>query len=60
MLRRLQICICFFLVLLSHKNFAQDIDPSVSSDTKYREDQFYIGLTYNILSDVPSGVNTRG
>ena len=60
MLRRLQICIYLFLALLSYKNFAQDIDPDTYNDTKYREDQFYIGATYNLLSDVPSGVNIRG
>ncbi|RDK88274.1 porin family protein [Marinirhabdus gelatinilytica] len=29
-------------------------------DLKYREDQFYLGITYNILSDVPSAVNLSG
>ncbi|PVW14357.1 porin family protein [Marixanthomonas spongiae] len=29
-------------------------------DTRYREDQFYIGLNYNIISSVPRGVNSRG
>jgi hypothetical protein len=60
MLRRLQICIYFVLALLSYKNFAQDIAPNSDSDTKYREDQFYIGVTYNLLTDVPTGVKIRG
>ena len=55
MLRRLHICICLFLALLSLKNYAQEIAPNDDSDTKYREDQFYIGITYNLLSDVPVG-----
>jgi len=29
-------------------------------DLKYREDQFYLGITYNLLSSVPSAVNIRG
>jgi hypothetical protein len=60
MLRRLHICICLFLALLSLKNYAQEIAPNDDSDTKYREDQFYIGITYNLLSDVPDGVKIRG
>jgi hypothetical protein len=60
MFRRLQICIYLFLALLSCKSFSQDITLIDDSDTKYREDQFYIGATYNLLSDVPSGVKIRG
>jgi hypothetical protein len=60
MLRRFQICIYFFLALISYKNYAQDKATNVDSDTKYREDQFYIGVTYNLLSDVPTGVKVRG
>jgi hypothetical protein len=29
-------------------------------DSQYREDQFYLGITYNLLSSVPSAVNIRG
>lgn len=29
-------------------------------DLKYREDQFYLGITYNLLSSVPAAVNLRG
>jgi hypothetical protein len=60
MLRCLQICIFIFLALLSCESFAQDIVPKSDGDTKYREDQFYIGVTYNLISDVPSGVQIRG
>jgi len=60
MLRCSQICIYFFLALLSSEIFAQDIIPDSDIDTEYREDQFYIGVTYNLLSDVPTGVKTRG
>lgn len=29
-------------------------------DEKYREDQFYVGITYNLISDVPDNVNLKG
>ncbi len=29
-------------------------------DLRYREDQFYFGITYNLLMNAPSGVNSRG
>ena len=47
--------LCCFL------GFSQDeISQDSIVDTKYREDQFYIGVNYNIVTDVPSGVKTRG
>lgn len=39
---------------------AQDTIPAAQIDSLYREDQFYIGITYNLINDVPSGVNARG
>ncbi len=39
---------------------AQDSLNISSLDTKYREDQFYIGFTYNLLTQVPSNVNLNG
>lgn len=35
-------------------------EKDVNADTKYREDQFYLGVTYNLLASVPSAVNTTG
>ena len=29
-------------------------------DFRYREDQFYFGITYNVLMDTPPGINSRG
>jgi hypothetical protein len=40
-------------------SLAQDTIP-IPSDPVYREDQFYIGITYNVITDVPSDVTTRG
>ncbi len=53
--------ILFFIGIcsLGYIGFAQD---SIQNpyDQHYREDQFYIGLTYNVITDVPSNVATRG
>lgn len=50
-----------FLMLLSVSNLVAqqaDIPASASGqvDSLYREDQFYLGITYNILRDRPEGV----
>ncbi|RMA66279.1 porin family protein [Ulvibacter antarcticus] len=50
----------FNLLFTSLVIIAQDTTAISSGDTKYREDQFYIGATYNLLSNVPSGVKIRG
>jgi hypothetical protein len=50
----------FCLVLFSLNVIAQDTIPKTSVDDKYREDQFYIGASYNLLSNVPKGVKIRG
>lgn len=52
--------VLFLMVLFSFEGIAQDANAEVIEDTKYREDQFYVGATYNLLSNVPSGVNIRG
>lgn len=39
---------------------AQDSIPTSLGDAKYREDQFYVGATYNLLTNVPSGVSILG
>ena len=42
---------------------AQDVNEVALDsviDTKYREDQFYIGATYNILFNKPEGMSQRG
>ncbi|WP_374957286.1 outer membrane beta-barrel protein [Gilvibacter sp.] len=36
------------------------VKDSVPVDEKYREDQFYFGLTYNLLTDTPANVKIRG
>lgn len=46
-----------FFLLLSLSIWAQDTIPNTKElDLNYREDQFYIGITYNILQNKPSGL----
>lgn len=39
---------------------AQDIPSVQEIDSLYREDQFYVGVTYNILVNTPEGVSNEG
>lgn len=52
----------FYLVfsLLTFSGIAQDTISKIQGDLKYREDQFYIGITYNLLSSIPDGVYPEG
>lgn len=38
----------------------EQVTDSVPPDPKFREDQFYFNVTYNLLSDIPSDVSIRG
>ena len=60
MSKRISFFLNFCLVLFGLNVIAQDTIPKSSADTKYREDQFYIGASYNLLSSVPDGVKVRG
>jgi len=48
------------MLLLPHLFYGQDSLQGPNVDTKYREDQLYAGVTYNILTKVPSNVNLNG
>ena len=48
------------LGLLSLTSHSQDEAAISLTDSLYREDQFYFGITYNISSSVPSGINPLG
>ncbi|HMI08414.1 MAG TPA: porin family protein [Flavobacterium sp.] len=57
------------LFLIAAKAFSQNTDsetakqkktlppPMIAVDSLYREDQFYVGFTYNLLLDTPDGVS---
>jgi hypothetical protein len=53
-------CILLFVMFFTFQGSAQDTIPKSPADAKYREDQFYAGATYNLITDVPSGVSIRG
>lgn len=57
MLQKYFFLICFFCVGIL---YAQQEISGDSLDTKYREDQFYIGITYNLLLYKPENVQSRG
>ncbi|MAP55623.1 porin family protein [Altibacter sp.] len=52
-------CIFFLTFFALTKGIAQDTLVK-KVDSLYREDQFYLGITYNFLSAVPDDVSIRG
>ena len=38
----------------------EEIISKKIDDLKYREDQFYTGITYNFLENKPSGISQQG
>lgn len=53
----MRIVILFFFLTLNNILVAQDTLLLKKLDSKYFEDQFYAGFTYNILTNKPSGVS---
>lgn len=54
---------CFLLITglgFCLSSFAQQAVDTVTVDNKYREDQFYLGVSYNLLGGKPSGVSQSG
>ncbi len=51
----------FIIPLFSTISVAQESN-SVNTviDSLYREDQFYLGVTYNLLSKKPNGISQNG
>jgi hypothetical protein len=49
-----------YLALFPMECFSQEKVVEKEVDNKYREDQFYVGATYNLITNVPSGVQIRG
>lgn len=59
MSRSIQFCFFFVLLLLATKSLAQNT-MTKRIDSLYREDQFFVGVTYNLVTNVPGDVNIRG
>lgn len=53
-------CFSFGWTLAQSTEEQDPVNDSIPVDQKYREDQFYFGLTYNLLADAPSDVKIRG
>lgn len=53
---------CLIIILLSHLSLAQNetLENQLVVDDKYREDQFYLSLTYNVLRNKPSDLTQNG
>ncbi|WP_034042822.1 porin family protein [Wocania ichthyoenteri] len=53
----------FFFILLfifgSYLGFSQETQ-SKAGDSLYKEDQFYVGITYNLLGNIPSNLSQSG
>ena len=49
--------IVFFLILFSTNLIAQEKPNFTAVDSLYREDQFYIGIFYNDLQNLPNGIS---
>ncbi len=48
----------FFLLTIN--SIAQDSIPKFVGDSLYREDQFYISVSYNVFSNIPKTMNPEG
>jgi len=57
LMKRILTTLCFFMPLLL---FAQETQALKSVDSLYREDQFYFGFTYNLITSAPNNVSNRG
>ncbi len=49
------------LLLLTYQSMiSQDELGQMELDSLYREDQFFVGITYNLLGNLPSGISQSG
>ena len=61
-----KLILIFLITTLPHFLTAQEVQEEISVDSGknvdllYREDQFYVGLTYNILTKKPYGIFSKG
>jgi hypothetical protein len=54
-----QLVLCYILCGVFVSTYAQSKIDSTVNDTKYLEDQFYVGITYNFLLNKPKSVTQR-
>ena len=52
-------CFSLFVFITANLLSQQEVEEN-SIDLKYREDQFYVGVSYNLVTKVPSSFNLKG
>ena len=57
---RFKLIFIWCMVFITTTAIAQETFSVDAGDTKYREDQFYVGITYNLINSAPSDVKLRG
>jgi len=57
---RLALTVLISLIFLQHNIGQNEIETSTSADSLYKEDQFYFGITYNLLTNMPNGMSQNG
>lgn len=64
MIKRHKLRYILLLLFIPFMGMSQgEVNDSINQfqpDLRYREDQFYFGITYNMLLNTPSGINSRG
>ncbi|MEZ4777858.1 MAG: porin family protein [Flavobacteriaceae bacterium] len=55
-----RIAFLFLLNTVTTYFYSQEIVKDSIVDTKYREDQFYAGVSYNLVTKMPNGFNLKG
>ncbi len=55
-----KLLVTFIIVLANQLLIAQDGISHMELDSLYREDQFYVGVTYNLLGNLPSEISQNG
>ncbi len=54
------IIIIIAILIFAPSTYSQEENGEIVADSLYREDQFYAGVTYNLLGNMPSGVSQNG
>lgn len=58
--KRYLLLLLFLPLLAFSQEEIQESTVDGNADLRYREDQFYFGITYNVLTNAPSGIVSKG
>jgi len=56
----MRVVLIFILTILSCQSILGQENPIIEGDNLYREDQFYFGVTYNLIGKLPQGMSQNG